>query len=106
MDSEDDKLSGLLRTWKGVDPTPGLQDRVWKRLLEQDDVAYSSPGLSVDQSRDIQDWLLPLAAAAMVVLAVGVGIVGSLRGDAPRSSVAQPGTLAGAYVSMTSGGLR
>jgi hypothetical protein len=107
MEEETDKLSNVLRQWEGMEPEPGFRERVWKRINSDSAVeeTASKTGTGSDGTFE-SEWFLPLAAAAMLVLAVGIGLLTSGNRGAADGAMAHPGTLTGAYVQMAAGGQR
>lgn len=101
-----DGLHDLLQQWQAVDPRPDFEACVWRRLREE-----PAPQTSVV----MRPAFLPvsagwLAAAASLGILAGVWLA---TASAPSPSfrtahntLLEPGSLAGAYLAMTGGGVR
>lgn len=81
---DDHELNGLLRQWEAPPAPPGLRDRVWERRAAPRTGAWR--------------WLLtgsiqvpvPVAAAALVVLAVWLFLASPLRQPSPDDAPDTP----------------
>ena len=102
--NDDHKLKDLLGQWRGLSPRPTFEADVWRRIREP--VVESGGWLS-----QVKAWLGPQPAwvnAVAMLLGVVIGAYAAL-GPAParpESALLKPGTMAGNYVSMISGGAR
>ena len=105
MKSDDDKLRGLLKQWRDIEPRANLEAHVWRRIrqaeTEQPDRITAAEWLRR---------LLPHPILAMTVVAVASAIIGTSAGvlsTRGRTVVALgelqffgSGTLAGGYVKL------
>ena len=97
-----DDLSKLLGKWKGIEPSLGFDDAVWK--------AIHSPQTPDRQEVAVSWWRLFPALAASVVLAVGIGLGAaaiarpSLYPYADHFRRMRPGPITGAYALLAQGG--
>jgi hypothetical protein len=99
----DEQLAKMLREWKGVEPSPAFESRVWRRIRQGGVEPAPAWG-----------WPFPLPARAMAAAAlVGVVMGGvALRlaaGDGSRSrppelALFRPGTVSGSYTHLLTGG--
>jgi hypothetical protein len=102
MNSSDDKLKSLLAQWRNIDPPQDFDSAVWRRIRG---TSLEGPGWL----EEIRAWVWTQPAWA-TVLAVVVGMaMGGYAGfsrapDRGQVALLRPGTLAGNYVSMVSGG--
>jgi hypothetical protein len=106
----DERLHALLRRWQGVEPRAGFEAAVWRRIR-------SAPG-EEPQARPfaaIRAWFAPQpawvnAVAATAGIAAGVLVALSAPGTRDSRQIAAPllhsQTLAGAYLTMVTGGTR
>ncbi len=92
----DEQLSSLLKQCRGIEPSPGFEDAVWRQL-------HTAPLAPVSGWRS---WMIPLAVAAGVMLGIGIGFIFPAgRMTAPsNTAMVNGGSLTGAYLAFTSGG--
>lgn len=92
----DQKLDSLLRAVPKLEPGPGFEAAVWRRLRAREPVPVQAWG----------GWVIPLALAAGLVAGIGFGLLfpgpGKTAGATP--AVVQNGSLTGAYLMLASGG--
>lgn len=100
MEQNDADLRGVLRKWGDIEPVDGFQTRVRERIC--DEVRRQKVEIPVTKTLG-QEWFLPFAAAAALILAAGVGMFAGGAVGAGGSPMAHPGTLTGAYASMATG---
>ena len=111
MSPEDQRLHGLLRAWRGAEPTADFEAAVWRRLREADLPAARRAGLAGRQPLRFSPgraWANALAAAAGVMVGVGLAFSAAApqsgrHGDEP---LLHARTLAGAYLALVAGGGR
>jgi hypothetical protein len=97
MNPSDDKLKQLLGQWREIEPRTQFEADVLRRIRQ-----------TAPQARATGWFGVPLLWANAVALLMGV-VVGAYTGLSPISNrqdvvVLKPGTLAGNYISMISGG--
>jgi len=110
MNSSNNELKTLLARWRDVEPSPGFETAVWRRIRQR----IAEPAVKAGWGDLVPGWLTAQPAWAMVAVIVAGAIIGGWAGVAPLSrpgrgsevALLRPGTLAGNYVSMTSGGAR
>jgi hypothetical protein len=106
----DAKLSTLLRQWKPMEPRTGFDEGVWRRIRSES--ADEPHRLPVFES--LREWLIPnrgwittAAAAAGVVLGVGVAAsTPDLQAHNHDQPLLHSETLAGSYLSIAGGNAR
>jgi len=100
----DEKLGVLLKEWKAVEPGAGFEAGVWRRLRveEEQAVGVVGPGWWNPASA----WVNVAAAAAAMVIAVGVAfaVPRAQEGRHVGGPLLHRHTLAGSYISVTTGG--
>lgn len=94
----DEKLSALLQTTRGLEPSPDFENAVWDRIHTADRVAV----------RGWRDWSVPLALAAGLLLGIGMGVFFPASGKTSQASptLAHSGSLTSAYMMLAAGGGR
>ncbi len=107
----DERLSALLREWKGWEPSSGFEVAVWRRIRSA----------SVPEQRRLpviellREWFVPRpvwanALAAAAGIAIGIGLAFSIPGARDRRQNDLPllssQTLSGSYLAMVTGGTR
>ncbi|HBA82889.1 MAG TPA: hypothetical protein DCZ95_02230 [Verrucomicrobia bacterium] len=89
----EDNLSKLLKQWRGIQPAADFEAKVWARIRAAEEV----PSFFRQQI---------LAAAASIILALGIGLgAGILRGGQAVEDV-RLGTISGDYAKLVQGGAR
>lgn len=107
----DERLSMLLREWKGATSPPNFEAAVWRRIR----IASAPEQRRLRLVTTLREWLVPrpawantMAAAAGIV--VGVGLAFSTPVAHGGRSAAEPlldsQTLAGSYLAMVTGETR
>lgn len=104
----DKRLRALLMQWKGVEPQADFEAAVWRRIrVAQGNDQGLKPILEA-----CREWLAPLppwvnvaAAAAGIIVGVGVGLINSRAPDGRHGvePLLHPQTFAGSYLAMTTG---
>jgi hypothetical protein len=102
----DARLRVLLRTWRVMEPSPGFEDAVWRKIRAEarpcPNVSAPSPAIWA-AARPI--WLH--AAAATFGIVLGISLAHATHADSPPTRAAQqtlsPHTLAGAYLTLLTG---
>lgn len=100
----DDPLDDLLRGWKGIEPVPDLERRVWAELSRDEERVRPAPG---------NGYSFVLAAAAALLLGCGMGfVIGRMGGSegldhrgAVRYALDRPGSITGNYALLARGGM-
>ena len=108
---DDSGLTALLHAWKGLEPHTGFETAVWRRIHAVS--APKSPVLSIFGR--LWEWVAPYPAwasamAAAAGILVGVGLAFSEPALRKSHQADEPllhsRTLAGSYLTMTTGGPR
>lgn len=104
----DERLKTLLQAWKCAEPPGNFESNVWRRIRAGQPVEERRyPALTV-----LQDWLAPrpvwtslLAAAAGILLGIGLGIAmpGRPHPGHDTGPLLNSRTLAGSYLTMMGG---
>lgn len=107
-DGTDDELHALLGCWPGVQPEPGFDAAVWRRIRMCRQPGTAGISTMLEALRVLPAW--PMAVAASVLLVFGMWL-GGLVPRGPRHSeinhpLLHPRTVAGAYLSLATGGGR
>lgn len=100
MNHNDDKLRGLLRQWRDIEPAGNFEANVWRRIRQETSPAPSPVGGF--------DWLWRPAfvMAASVAVSVTIGAVSGVRLAAARNAALDTPpthTLTGSYLALTTG---
>jgi hypothetical protein len=92
----DERLNALLKAGPGLEPSPGFEGAVWRRLHAEEPV----------QVKYLRGWVMPLALAAGLIAGIGVGLLFPAPGIAVPKAAAlgQNGSLTQAYLMLASGG--
>lgn len=110
QDGCDLRLRALLREWPTPDPRGGFEAAVWRRIRAAAAEIRPLPGRS-----HVRCWLAlrpawanALAAAAGIVVGVGLAVAGSgaQAGRLADEPLLHSQTLAGSYLTMVTGGTR
>ena len=106
--ARDERLSALLSQWRAVEPGPGFEAAVWRRIRA---VPAAQPAGLWDRWLD---WFLPhpvWAGAAAASVAMAIGLLAGLAtpgharaGGHETHALLQPGTLMGAYAALSERG--
>ena len=91
----DEQLNSLLKQCRGIEPSPGFEDAVWKKIHAAQSVPVSG----------WRSWMIPLAVAAGLMLGIGIGFVFPVgRMTAPSTTaMVNGGSLTGAYLALSTG---
>lgn len=101
----DEKLNALLKMSRGIEPSPGFEDGVWRRI-------HAASAANVKGVSSFRDWLLPRPAWVTALAAAASIMIGMMAGfSAPHSPgslhasglLLRSQTLAGSYVAMSTG---
>ena len=107
----EERLSGLLKAWKGPEPKANFEAAVWRRIRAA--AAPTPQGLNVVMI--VREWLVARpawvsATAAAAGIIVGVGLAFSTPAVRDGRQADEPllhsQTLAGSYLTMVTGGAR
>lgn len=92
----DEQVDRVLRQSRGVEPSPGFEDAVWRRIRAERGSPVVRTAFGV----------VPVAVAAGCLVGLGLGLMLPVsRHQAPSHSIlAREGSLTGAYIAMASGG--
>ena len=99
----DDQLKKALQTWRDVEPAPGFEDRVWRRI------ETAGPAVSPTFTSWLRDSLLAEPAWVPAVSALAGVLVAAflvLPSPSPRGgdlARLKSDTLSGSYVRLVSG---
>jgi hypothetical protein len=104
MSPNGDKLTVLLKQWRDIEPGPGFETGVWRRIRRGAAERPSSRWTEV-----VLQWLgaqPAWACVAAVIAGVLIGTQAGLRSLPGRDELAflRPDTLTAKYMSMISGG--
>lgn len=104
----DEPLSALLRQWQGVEPAPGFEAAVWRRLrpapAERPASAWD-PWFAVLLPHPVWAGAAAVLIALATGLASGIALPGRAYADAGGThALLHPRTLMGTYVALAEGG--
>ena len=106
----DEKLSALLQTWRGCEPSPGFNEQVWRRIRATTNRAEGTIGAEwlLAWIRPHPVWLGAIAASAAVVVGAMAGLATRLEpnGHHDAEALLHAQTLAGSYLEVVSGEFR
>lgn len=104
----DERFSDLMREWAAVEPGPGFEAAVWRRIRA---VPVAQPAGLWDRWLD---WFLPhpiWAGAAAATVAMAIGLLAGLAtpgragaGEHETHALLHPGTLMGTYAALSERG--
>ena len=110
-DDGDARLKAVLQQWRGPEPAANFTSGVWRRVRASPAASPQAAGvwtilrgwLTADPA-----WVQAVAAAVGIVVGIGAAFAGPppCAFDLAPAPFAHSQTLAGAYVSMVSGGMR
>lgn len=92
----DQKLNALLKEGAGLEPSPGFEEAVWRRVHAVEPVPV----------KDWRGWAIPLALAAGLTAGIGIGLLfpAAGKGVKTNTTLGHNGSLTGAYLMLASGG--
>ena len=96
----DDKLKQVLGQWRDIEPRAQFEADVMRRLREP----ATEPAAWATRFGLQPAWVHAVAMLAGIAVGVYAGLGSNLQ--SPNTTLLKPGTLAGNYVSMISGGAR
>ena len=106
----DERLSALLRQWKGTEPTAAFKAAVWRRIRTASaQETYALPEITLRPRWSVlrAAWANAATVAAGIVIGVGLALFAPAReGGRTHEPLVQSHTLAGAYVALVTGGNR
>ncbi len=104
MKDHKDERKLYLAHWRDIEPRPGFEDRVWRRVYT------AQPSPLVRWLNTLRDWtdLQPAYASAAALLvgaflglsAMGTSFAPSARGEAYEMSIVRSGSIAGSYAQL------
>jgi hypothetical protein len=105
MNTNHDPLKDALAAWRDIDPRPGFEDSVWRRIEAQPNVTRaSSPWLP---ATEITGWkpvsLFATAAGVIAGIVIGLALAAPPSPRAHEFALLNSGSLAGSYVHLVSG---
>ena len=107
-DGTDNELRALLRGWPGIQPEPGFEVAVWHRIRMCRQPGTAGMSTMLEALRVLPAW--PMAVAASVLLVFGMWLGGAVprgsRHSGNNHPLLHPRTVAGAYLSLATGGGR
>ncbi|MEI8352701.1 MAG: hypothetical protein WCG36_10385 [bacterium] len=92
----DEKLNSLLKQCKGIEPGPGFESAVWRRL-------HAAQPLPMPVWR-ARITLLAVAAGFLIGLGLGVMFPPGGKAGTTRAAMIRNGSLTGAYLALSLGG--
>ena len=103
----DERLSAVLREWKGVDPRAGFEAAVWRRIGAGVTEARGFSLIRIIRDRILPQpaWATALAATAAILIGVWAGLSLPAMRDSRQTvePLLQTNTLAGSYLAMVAG---
>lgn len=110
-DPGDLQLQKALQHWHGIEPRSGFESRVWRRIRAAPAAEFTAPGLWAILRGCLaaeQAWVPAMAATAGLLIGVALALSVPQPRAAPYSAapLLHSRTLAGAYLTMVSGGAR
>ena len=106
----DARLKALLQQWPGIEPRPGFESCVWRRIRVASAAESSAPGLWVIVRGWLSAepaWVNAMAATAGLLVGVALALSAPQTRTGPYSTapLLHAQTLTGAYLTMVSGGV-
>lgn len=106
MNQNDEKLSALLKQWRGIEPKANFETDVWRRIRSAQTEEPERVSL-IDLLRQLL-WRPTLAVSTAAIVSVMIGLSGGLLTASKSTMTARSemrfmsaGTLAGGYVQLT-----
>lgn len=105
---DDERLSSLLREWKGVEPRPSFEATVWRRIRAAsapESHALSGLWLLREWCTPRMAWVGAMTVALSILTGVGAGFSTPRTHHAREAAdpLLHPQTLAGSYLTMVAG---
>ena len=106
--NDDEKLSALLRQWRGIEPRAGFASDVQRRIRLAGAVSVEQGGWAETVQRLLGRPALAvgLAVAVSIIIGSSAGLLTGARTAPGELRFLSAGTLAGGYVQLTSRGAR